>query len=148
CDGSDAEWDALTSHLVEAGALVRLSEDRKPNSFWARTDPADVARVEDRTFICTRTKRGAGPTNHWRDPVEMKAEMTKLSRGSMCGGTMSVSSFRMGPIDGDDVMFGVATADSGYVAPPLRVRTRICQRVRDALGADGDFVRCLHSVGA
>jgi phosphoenolpyruvate carboxykinase (GTP) len=146
CDGSNDEWTALTDALVEAGTLVRL--DKKPNSFWARTDPADVARVEGRTFICSADEADAGPTNNWRDPNEMKAEMTELYRGSMRGRTMYVIPFCMGPVEAENPMFGVEITDSAYVTISMRVMTRMGTRALDAMGDDADFVPCLHSVGA
>src|ERR687892_2855674 len=115
CDGSDAEWTALTEALVEAGTLVRLNADRKPNSFWARTDPSDVARVEERTFICSVDEADAGATNNWVDPVEMKQTMTELYRGCMRGRTMYVIPFCMGSLDAEQPMFGVELTDSPYV---------------------------------
>src|SRR5690606_32101921 len=148
CDGTDAEWNALTDELVEAGTLVRLNEQQKPNSVWARTDPTDVARAEDRTFICTVDPDDAGPTNNWRDPDEMKAEMRELYRGSMRGRTMYVVPFCMGPLTADDPKFGVEITDSAYVVLSMRIMTRMGTRVLEAMGDDADFVPCLHSVGA
>ncbi len=148
CEGSDAEWTVLTDTLVEAGTLVRLADDKKPNSFWARTDPTDVARVEERTFICSIDVADAGPTNNWRDPDEMKAEMTALYRGSMRGRTMYVIPFCMGPVEAENPMFGVEITDSAYVTISMRVMTRMGTHVLNAMGEDADFVPCLHSVGA
>src|ERR671910_587885 len=127
CDGSDAEWTALTDALVEAGTLVRLDDAKKPNSFWARTDPSDVARVEERTFICSVDEADAGPTNNWRDPDEMKAEMTELYRGSMRGRTMYVIPFCMGPVEAEHPMFGVEITDSAYVVASLRIASAIAR---------------------
>ncbi|WP_129666927.1 phosphoenolpyruvate carboxykinase (GTP) [Phytoactinopolyspora endophytica] len=146
CDGSDAEWNVLTDELVDAGTLVRL--EKKPNSFWARTDPSDVARVEERTFICSVDEADAGPTNNWRDPAEMKAEMTKLYRGCMRGRTMYVIPFCMGPVDSPNPMFGVELTDSGYVVASMRIMARMGARILEAMGTTADFVPCLHSVGA
>ena len=148
CDGSDDEWNALTSQLVDAGTLVQLNPEHKPNSFWARTDPGDVARVEERTFICSADEADAGPTNNWRDPAEMKAEMTELYRGSMRGRTMYVVPFCMGPVNAENPMFGVELTDSAYVAISMRVMARMGAHVLEAMGDDAEFVPCLHSVGA
>ncbi|HEX6196609.1 MAG TPA: phosphoenolpyruvate carboxykinase (GTP) [Jiangellaceae bacterium] len=148
CDGSDAEWTALTDDLVAAGTLVRLNDEKKPNSFWARTDPTDVARVEERTFICSKDPDDAGPTNNWRDPDEMKAEMREHYRGSMRGRTMYVIPFCMGPAEAEDPMFGVELTDSAYVVASMRIMTRMGRRILEAMGDDAPFVPCLHSVGA
>jgi phosphoenolpyruvate carboxykinase (GTP) len=150
CDGSAAEWTELTDLLVEAGTLTRLDPVTKPNSFYARTDPNDVARVEDRTYICSRDEGDAGPTNNWMDPAEMKSIMTDLYRGSMRGRTMYVVPFCMGPLDADQPMFGVELTDSAYVAISMKIMTRMGADVLAAMTADGDadFVPCLHSVGS
>jgi phosphoenolpyruvate carboxykinase (GTP) len=161
CDGSDAEWTTITDALVESGALVRLDDATKPNSFWARTDPGDVARVEERTYICSADRTDAGPTNNWMAPAEMKAVMTGLYRGCMRGRTMYVVPFCMGPIDapsstrggepgqnGVQPRFGVELTDSPYVVASMRIMTRMGAAVLDAMGADADFVRALHSIGA
>src|SRR5919106_2584569 len=148
CDGSDAEWTALTDALVEAGTLFRLDDAKKPNSFWARTDPSDVARVEERTFICSVDEADAGPTNNWRDPNEMKAEMIELYRGSMRGRTMYVIPFCMGPVQAENPMFGVEITDSAYVVCSMRIMARIGSDVLAKMGTDAPFVPCLHSVGA
>jgi len=148
-EGSDAEWDALTEQLVAAGTFVRLNEESKPNSFWAASDPTDVARVEDRTFICSRDEADAGPTNNWVDPDEMKATLTELYRGSMRGRTMYVIPFVMGHLEADDPMFGVQLTDSAYVAVSMRVMARagtaVLRRIEEL---EADYVPCLHSVGA
>jgi phosphoenolpyruvate carboxykinase (GTP) len=146
CDGSDQEWTRLTDGLVEAGTLVRL--DKKPNSFWARTDPTDVARVEERTFICSVDEADAGPTNNWRDPDEMKAEMIRHYRGCMHGRTMYVIPFCMGPINAEKPMFGVEITDSPYVVASMRIMARMGSKILEAMGTNADFVPCLHSVGA
>ncbi|NUS72886.1 MAG: phosphoenolpyruvate carboxykinase (GTP) [Corynebacteriales bacterium] len=148
CDGSDAEWNKLTKQLVETGTLVPLNEEKKPNSFWTRTDPNDVARVEERTFICSVDEADSGATNNWMAPSEMKATMTELYRGSMRGRTMYVVPFCMGPLTADNPMFGVEITDSAYVVLSMKIMTRMGSQVLDALGTDADFVPALHSVGA
>ncbi|MDG4767853.1 phosphoenolpyruvate carboxykinase (GTP) [Solwaraspora sp. WMMD406] len=147
-DGSVAEWNRLTDELVDTGTLVRLGGERRPNSFWARTDPTDVARVEERTFICSTDEADAGPTNNWMDPVEMKRVMTELYRGCMRGRTMYVVPFCMGPLDAPHPMFGVEITDSAYVVASMRIMTRMGAEVLAAMGDDADFVPALHSVGA
>ncbi|MDQ3579578.1 MAG: phosphoenolpyruvate carboxykinase (GTP), partial [Actinomycetota bacterium] len=145
-DGSPAEWTRLTDKLVEAGTFTRLS--KKPNSFYAASDPTDVARVEDRTFICSVREQDAGPTNNWMDPGEMKSVMTELYRGCMRGRTMYVIPFCMGPIEADEPMFGVEITDSEYVVVSMLVMARSGAAALEAMGTDRDFVPALHSVGA
>ncbi|MDO3649820.1 phosphoenolpyruvate carboxykinase (GTP) [Nocardia mangyaensis] len=146
CDGSRDEWDRLTHELVEKGTFVRL--DGKPNSFWCVSDPDDVARVEDRTFICSENAADAGPTNNWVDPVDMSTLMTEHYRGAMAGRTLYVIAFCMGPLDAAEPKFGVQITDSPYVAVSMQIMTRSGARVWNKLTADTEFVRCLHSVGA
>ncbi len=147
CDGSEREWAQLTDRLVEAGTFTRLSA--KPNSFHCVSDPSDVARVEDRTFICTAEEEGAGPTNNWMAPGEMKATMTDLFRGCMHGRTMYVIPFVMGHLEAETPMFGVEITDSEYVVASMRVMARMGDDVLDRIDSlQAPFVRCLHSVGA
>ena len=148
CDGSEDEWQRLTDELVERGTLVRLNNDHKPNSVWARTDPGDVARVEERTFICSVDEADAGPTNNWRAPDDMKSTMSALYQGSMRGRTMYVIPFCMGSLDAAAPMFGVELTDSAYVVISMKIMTRMGAAVLDRMGDEADFVACLHSVGA
>ncbi|AJK69879.1 phosphoenolpyruvate carboxykinase (GTP) [Corynebacterium marinum] len=147
-DGSEEEWDRLTSELIEAGTLIKLNEEKRPNSYLARSNPDDVARVESRTFICSENEEDAGPTNNWVDPAQMKAEMTEVYRGAMKGRTMYVVPFCMGPITDPEPKLGVQLTDSAYVVLSMAIMTRMGAEALAKIGTGGDFVRALHSVGA
>jgi phosphoenolpyruvate carboxykinase (GTP) len=148
CDGSAQEWEQLTDQLVAAGTFRRLNPETKPNSFWCASDPSDVARVEDRTFICSRDSKDAGPTNNWMDPEDMKIVLTERFRGSMRGRTMYVIPYCMGPLSAEEPVLGVELTDSPYVVVSMHVMTRMGTAALKRFGEDAEFVPGLHSVGA